>query len=125
MAAGAYEAARSHLHERSVKGASIGDHEALQFRVADLSAKVEAARALVYRACADTNPRSFLPFQAKLFATEIALDVTRAAVQLGGATHYAEGSRIERLARDAYAATLHFENNDFLRAFMGRSLVKG
>jgi alkylation response protein AidB-like acyl-CoA dehydrogenase len=124
IASGAYEAARSHLRERTVKGTPIGDHEALQFRVADLSAKVEAARALVYRACADTDPRSFLPFQAKLFATETALDVTRVAVQLGGATNYAEGSLIERLARDAYAATLHFENNDFLRAFVGRALVQ-
>jgi butyryl-CoA dehydrogenase len=125
IAAGAYEAARSHLRERSVKGSPIGDHEALQFRVADLSAKVEAARALVYRACADKDPRSFLPFQAKLFATETALDVTRSAVQLGGASSYVEGSLIERLARDAYAATLHFENNDFLRGFVGRTLVKG
>jgi alkylation response protein AidB-like acyl-CoA dehydrogenase len=124
IAAGAYEAARTHLRERSVKGSPIGDHEALQFRLADLSAKVEAARALVYRACADTDPRSFLPFQAKLFATETALDVTRSAVQLGGASSYVEGSRIERLARDAYAATLHFENNDFLRSFVGRTLVQ-
>jgi alkylation response protein AidB-like acyl-CoA dehydrogenase len=124
IAAGAYEAARSHLRDRTVKGTSIGDHEALQFRLADLSAKVEAARALVLRACANTDPRSFLPFQAKLFATEAALDVTRAAVQLGGATNYVEGSLIERLARDAYAATLHFENNDFLRAFVGRMLVQ-
>ncbi len=124
IASGAYEAARSHLRERTVKGKPIGDHEALQFRLADLSAKVEAARALVYRACADTDPRSFLPFQAKLFATETALDVTRMAVQLGGATNYVEGSLIERLARDAYAATLHFENNDFLRAFVGRTLAQ-
>lgn len=124
IASGAYEAARTHLRDRTVKGKSIGDHEALQFRVADLSAKVEAARSLVYRACTETDPRSFLPFQAKLFATETALDVTRMAVQLGGATNYAEGSLIERLARDAYASTLHFENNDFLRAFVGRTLVQ-
>ncbi|MEN8181661.1 MAG: acyl-CoA dehydrogenase family protein, partial [Myxococcota bacterium] len=83
-----------------------------------------ALRALVYRACSDTDPRSFLPFQAKLFATEAALDVTRSAVQLGGASSYVEGSPIERLARDAYAATLHFENNDFLRSFVGRTLVQ-
>jgi alkylation response protein AidB-like acyl-CoA dehydrogenase len=124
IASGAYEAARTHIRDRSVKGKSIGDHEALQFRVADLSAKVEAARALLYRACAETDPRSFLPFQAKLFATEAAVDVTRVAVQLGGATNYAEGTLIERLARDAYATTLHFENNDFLRAFVGRTLVQ-
>ncbi len=124
IAAGAYEAARAHLRERTVKGSPIGDHQALQFRVADLSAKVEAARALVYRACADTDPRSLLPFQAKLFATEAALDVTRSVVQLGGASNYVEGSLIERLARDAYAATLHFENNDFLRSFVGRTLVR-
>ncbi len=124
IAAGAYEAARAHLRERTVKSSPIGDHQALQFRVADLSAKVEAARALVYRACADTDPRSLLPFQAKLFATEAALDVTRSVVQLGGASNYAEGSLIERLARDAYAATLHFENNDFLRSFVGRTLVQ-
>ncbi len=124
IAHGAYDSARRHLAERKVKDAPIGDHEALQFRVADLSAKVEAARSLVYRACLDSDPQSFLPFQAKLFATETALDITRAAVQLHGANGYVEGSLIERLARDAYAATLHFENNDFLRSFVGRTLVR-
>ncbi len=46
-------------------------------------------------------------------------------MQLGGATAYEEGSAIERLARDAHAVPLHFENNDFLRAFMGRMLLQG
>ncbi len=124
IAHGAYDSARSHLGARTVKEAPIGNHQALQFRVADLSTKVEAARSLVYRACLDTERQSFLPFQAKLFATETALDVTRAAVQLHGANGYAEGSLIERLARDAYAVTLHFENNDFLRSFVGRTLVR-
>ena len=125
IGAGAYEAVRAHLAERKVKGAAIGGHEALQFRMADLSARLEAARALLYRACVEKDPRSFLPFSAKLFATETALDITRAAMQLGGATAYAEGSAIERLARDAHAVPLHFENNDFLRAFMGRMLLQG
>lgn len=124
IAHGAYDSARRHLGERTVKDAPIGNHQALQFRVADLSAKVEAVRALVYRACFDTEPQSLLPFQAKLFATETALDVTRAAVQLHGANGYANGSLIERLARDAYALTLHFENNDFLRSFVGRTLMQ-
>ena len=123
IASGAYELTRSHLRERTVNEKPIGGFEALQFRMADLSAKVEAARALVYRACQEEDPRSLLPFQAKLFASEAALDLARAAVQLGGASGYAEGSPIERLARDAFAVTLHFENNDFLRRFLGRTLA--
>jgi alkylation response protein AidB-like acyl-CoA dehydrogenase len=123
IASGAYELTRSHLRERTVNEKPIGGFEALRFRMADLSAKVEAARSLVYRACQEEDPRSLLPFQAKLFASEAALDLTRAAVQLGGASGYAEGSPIERLARDAFAVTLHFENNDFLRRFLGRALV--
>jgi len=123
IASGAYELTRLHLQERKVNDKPIGELEALQFRMADLSAKVEAARALVYRACGEQDPRSFMPFQAKLFASEIALDVTRAAVQLNGAAGYTDGSHIQRLARDAFAMTLHFENNDFLRRFLGRSLV--
>jgi alkylation response protein AidB-like acyl-CoA dehydrogenase len=124
IASGAYQCALGHLRDRQVKGKAIGDHEALQFRVAELSATVEAARSLVYRASLDDNPRSFLPFQAKLFASEAALDLVRAAVQLTGATGYVEGSLVERLARDAFAVTLHFENNDFLRGFVGRTLVQ-
>ncbi len=124
IASGAYESTRSHLQERMVKDKPIGGFEALQFRMADLSAKVEAARSLVYRACLERDARSVLPFQAKLFASETALDVTRSAVQLGGATGYTEGSYIERLARDAFAVTLHFENNDFLRRFLGGMLVR-
>lgn len=124
IATAAYESARTHVRDRRVNDQPIGEHEALQFRLAELSAKVEATRSLVYRACLDDDPRSFLPFQAKLFASETALDVTRAAVQLAGATGYVEGSAIERLARDAFAVTLHFENNDFLRSFVGRTLVQ-
>ena len=106
-------------------GKTLGGLEALQFRVADLSARLEAARALVYRACGETDPRSVLPFQAKLFASETALDVTRAALQLGGATGFAEDADLQRLARDAFAVPLHFENNDFLRRFVGRTLLGG
>jgi butyryl-CoA dehydrogenase len=124
IASGAYEWARAHLRQRQVNDQAIAEHEALQFRVAELSSRVEAARSLLYRACLDDDPRSFLPFQAKLFASETALDVTRAVVQLGGATGYVEGSLIERLARDAFAVTLHFENNDFLRGFLGRTLLQ-
>ena len=60
---------------------------------------------------------------AALTETWEALDLPRAAMQLGGASGYAEGSPIERLARDAFAVTLHFENNDFLRRYLGRTLT--
>jgi acyl-CoA dehydrogenase len=122
IGSGALDWVRGHLKERTVRGKPIGGVEALQFRLADLSARLEAARALLYRACLE-DPRSPLPFQAKLFATETALDLTRAAMQLGGAHGYTEGSRVERLSRDAYAVTLHFENNDFLRRFLGRTVA--
>lgn len=125
IAGGTVELVRTQLRQREVKGRPLGDHEALQHRLTDLSARVEAARALAYRSCLDDDPRSPLPFQAKLFASETALDVTRAALQLGGATAYEHGSPIERMTRDAFALTLHFENNDLLRGFLGRTLLQG
>lgn len=125
IAGGTVELVRAQLREREVKGHPLGDHEALQHRLADLSARVEAARSLAYRSCLDDDWRSPLPFQAKLFASETALDVTRAAMQIGGATAYEHGSAIERMTRDAFALTLHFENNDLLRGFLGRTLLQG
>ncbi len=125
IADGAYQGFSARLRSRAVAGKMLGGLEALQFRMADLSARLEAARALVYRACGETDPRSVLPFQAKLFASETALDVTRAALQLGGATGFAEDADLQRLARDAFAVPLHFENNDFLRRFVGRTLLGG
>jgi butyryl-CoA dehydrogenase len=125
IADGAYQSVATRLRSRVVAGKALGGLEALQFRAADLSARIEAARALVYRACGESDPRSLLPFQAKLFASETALDVTRAALQLGGATAFAEDADVQRFARDAFAVPLHFENNDFLRRFVGRTLLGG
>jgi alkylation response protein AidB-like acyl-CoA dehydrogenase len=65
-----------------------------------------------------------VPSRAKLFTSETTLDVACAATQLHGADGYAEGSFFEHLARNASAVTLHFDNNDFLRSFVGRTMVR-
>ncbi len=125
VAQGSFSETARHLSERRRKADDppIGSLEALQFRMADMGAQVEAIRSLVYRACIDEDPRSSLPFAAKLFASETALDIARMALQLQGATGYAVESTTQRLLRDAFAIPLHFENNDFLRRFLGRTLI--
>jgi butyryl-CoA dehydrogenase len=123
VAQAAYDSAVEHLKQRSVGGKPLGSNPVIQNSVADTKCKLDAARWLTYGAAVDDDPRTTLPQEAKLYSTEAAVEIVKAAVQLHGANGYSTALPVERYLRDSLAVTLHFDNNGLLRGFLGRSLL--
>jgi len=108
----ATEAATKYAKERLQVGQQpLTSHQTVRFTLAEMSTAVDAARAMVYRAAvlADNPPPGLLldRFKAKVFATEMAVEVTNKALQVHGGTGYCTDLPIERYYRDARGMTLH------------------
>ena len=109
LAEGALETTVAYVQERKQFGRSIAQFQNTQFQLADMATKVEAAKMLVYKAARKkdeyrTNPRvsySVEAAQAKLYAAEVAMEVTTKAVQLHGGYGYIREYDVERMMRDA------------------------
>src|SRR3954468_16806708 len=107
IAQGALDYAVGYMKERTAFGKPIADLQGLRFMVADMDMKIEAARGLVYRACAivdEGDPRgelSKIGAMAKCFASDTAMSVTTDAVQLLGGYGYTTEFPVERMMRDA------------------------
>ena len=104
LAAGALETTVEYVKERKQFGKSIAKFQNTQFQIADMATKVEAARLLVYKAAIakDTQKNfSVEAAMAKLYAAEVAMEVTTKAVQLHGGYGYTREYDVERMMRDA------------------------
>ncbi len=104
IAEGAYEEAIKYLKERKQFGKNIGAFQGLQWIIADLDVKIEAAKHLVYKAAWNKDkglPYSVEAARAKLYASEVAMDVTTKVVQLFGGYGYTKDYPVERMMRDA------------------------
>ena len=104
IAEGALETTINYVKERKQFGRSIAAQQNTQFVLADMATKVEAAKMLVYKAAqakATQKTYSFEAAQAKLFAAEVAMEVTTKAVQLHGGYGYIREYDVERMMRDA------------------------
>ena len=104
LAQGAIDEAVEYVKNRTQFGRRLSQFQNTQFQLADMQARTEAARLLVYQAaCAKDNhePYSHLAAMAKLVASEVASDVTRRAVQLFGGYGYTREYPVERMMRDA------------------------
>lgn len=104
IAEGALETTINYVKERKQFGKHISDFQNTQFRIADMAARVEAAKLLVYKAAVakDTQKRySVEAAMAKLYASETAMDVTTKCVQLHGGYGYTRDYPVERMMRDA------------------------
>src|SRR5207302_6641768 len=107
IAQGAIDTAAAYMRERRQFGRPIADFQGLQFMLADMAMKTEAARGLVHRACAlidEGDPRGELTVagaMAKCFAADTAMDVTINAIQLLGGYGYTKDFPGERYMRDA------------------------
>lgn len=116
-----------HAKERVVAGQPIGRYQGIQFLVSEMSANVEAARALVHLAAfrRDSGPPGppLDAFKAKLFATEMAQQVTSQALQVHGGQGYTRELPIERYFRDARGLTLHFGPSEALKETLGKMLL--
>ena len=104
IAEGAYEEAVKYMKERKQFGRPLSAFQGLQWMIAEMDTKIEAARHLVYKAAwlkQNKLPYSVDAAKAKLFAAEVAMDVTTKAVQIHGGYGYTKEYPVERMMRDA------------------------
>lgn len=129
IAQGALDQACAFLNERKQFGHRLSEFQGLQWMVADMATKTEAARALVYRACAlidEGDPRQELTVagaMAKCFASDVAMEVTTNAVQLLGGAGYTKDFPVERMMRDAKITQIYEGTNQVQRIVIGKRLL--
>jgi alkylation response protein AidB-like acyl-CoA dehydrogenase len=127
IAQAATDAAIEHAKSREIMGQSIGQYQGVQYLIAEMSTSLAAARALTYSAAQQMDgppPPSPLPlYMAKLYATEMAIEVTQKALQIHGGTGYSRELPLERYYRDARGLTLHFTPSEMLKGMLGKMLM--
>ncbi len=129
IAQGALDYALGYMQERRQFGQPIADFQGLQFMVADMGMRVEAARQLTYAAAgrSERNDRdlAFFGAAAKCFASDVAMQVTTDAVQLLGGYGYTRDYPVERMMRDAKITQIYEGTNQIQRIVVARQLLDG
>jgi alkylation response protein AidB-like acyl-CoA dehydrogenase len=128
IAQGALDASIAYVKERKQFGKAVADFQGVQFMLADMAMKVEAARHLVYAANAAAErgqpDLTFLSSASKTFASDTAMQVTTDAVQLFGGYGYTRDFPVERMMRDAKITQIYEGTNQIQRMVMARQLLK-
>ena len=128
IAQGALDAAARYATERSQFGSRVADFQGIQWMLAEMATKLEAARLLVYRACslldAGGTGVSKASAMAKWFASDTAMQVTTDAVQILGGVGYVRDFPVERMMRDAKATQLYEGTNQVQRIVVARRLLE-
>lgn len=122
----AFEVATRYASERHAFGKPIGGFEGVQFMLADMAMKIEAARLLVYEAAFkldEGEPSTMHAAMAKCFATDTAMQVTTDAVQVLGGAGYVRDWPVERYMRDVKVAQIFEGTNQIQRLVIARSLL--
>ncbi|MCA0365485.1 MAG: acyl-CoA dehydrogenase [Bacteroidetes bacterium] len=127
IAAGAYELAVKYSKERKTFGRPISDHQAIQFKLAEMHTKIQAARLLVYKAACDKDQG--LDYvesaaMAKLYASEVAMWVTTEAVQIHGGYGYVREFHVERMMRDAKITQIYEGTSEIQKLVIAREILK-
>lgn len=125
MARAAFDAALNYSHERTTFGKPIFEHQAVNFRLADMATQIEVARQMVHHAAALKDAgRSCLKeaSMAKLFASEMAERVCSDAIQIHGGCGYISDFPVERIYRDVRVCQIYEGASDIQRLVIGRSL---
>src|SRR5690606_23738677 len=126
IARGALDLARRYARERQQFGRPIADFQAIQWKLADMATRIDAARLLVWRAATlrdQGQPHTLAASQAKLFASETATFVTDQAVQIHGGYGYLEEYAVERYFRDARATVIYEGTSEIQRLVIARRLL--
>lgn len=126
IAAGAYEMALKYSQERKAFGTEICNHQAIAFKLADMHTKIEAARMLVYRAAKDKDEQKEFDLSgamAKLYASQVAMEVTVEAVQIFGGNGYVKDYHVERLMRDAKITQIYEGTSEIQKIVISRSIL--
>ncbi|GAA3242341.1 acyl-CoA dehydrogenase [Nonomuraea helvata] len=133
IAQGALDYAIGYVKERKQFGRPVADFQGLQFMIADMAMKLEAARQLTYHAAAKSEramhgePQkdlTFLSSAAKCAASDAAMEITTDAVQLLGGYGYTKDFPVERMMRDAKITQIYEGTNQIQRMVMARQLLK-
>jgi alkylation response protein AidB-like acyl-CoA dehydrogenase len=129
VAQGALDHALGYARERQQFGRPIADFQGLQFLLADMGMKVEAARQLTYAAAGRSERAdpdlTFFGAAAKCFASDTAMEVTTNAVQVLGGYGYTRDYPVERMMRDAKITQIYEGTNQVQRIVMARQLLAG
>jgi alkylation response protein AidB-like acyl-CoA dehydrogenase len=127
IAAGAYELALKYSKERKAFGKSLSQHQAIQFKLADMATQIDAARLLIHKAASlKDQKKDFVKAaaMAKLFASQVAQDVTTEAVQIHGGYGYVKEYHVERLMRDAKITQIYEGTTEIQKMVISRELIK-
>ncbi len=127
IAAGAYELARDYSKVRKAFGTEICNHQAIAFKLADMHTNIEAARHLVMKAAWDKdqgNNYDMSSAMAKVFASQVAMDVTVEAIQIHGGNGYVKEYHVERLMRDAKITQIYEGTSEIQKIVISRGLLR-
>ena len=127
MARAAFEAARAYAGEREAFGTRIINHQAIQFRLADMATKIAVARQMVLHAATlrDSGaPCLTEAAMAKLYASEMAEEVCSAAIQIHGGYGYVADYPVEKIWRDVRVCQIYEGTSDIQRMVIGRAIFE-
>ena len=126
IASGAYELALDYSKERAAFGKKISDHQAIQFKLADMATEIEASRLLCLKAARDKDLHldyGTSGAMAKLFASRVAMWVTTEAVQVHGGYGFVKEYHVERLMRDAKITQIYEGTTEIQKLVISRSIL--
>jgi alkylation response protein AidB-like acyl-CoA dehydrogenase len=127
IASGAYELALAYSKQRKAFGKEIMHHQAIQFKLADMATKIEAARLLCLKAAWEKDNKldyTLSSSMAKVFASEAAMWVTTEAVQIHGGYGFVKEYHVERMMRDAKITQIYEGTSEVQRIVISRSILK-
>lgn len=127
IAGGAYERALAYSKERKAFGTPIMNHQAIQFKLADMATRIEAARLLCLKAAWEKDQNidyTLSSSMAKVFASETAMWTATEAVQIHGGYGFVKEYHVERMMRDAKITQIYEGTSEVQRIVIGRSILK-
>ena len=127
IASGAYELALEYSKQRKSFGTEISNHQAIAFKLADMTTQIEAARHLCLKAAWEKDNKKNYDLSsamAKLYASQVAMDVTIEAVQIHGGNGFVKDYHVERLMRDAKITQIYEGTSEIQKIVISRSILK-
>lgn len=127
IASGAFELALKYSKERKAFGKVISEHQAIQFKLADMATNIDAARLLCLQAAYLKDAKkdyTQAAAMAKVFASKVAMDVTVEAVQIHGGYGYVKEYHVERLMRDAKITQIYEGTSEIQKMVISRGILK-
>ncbi|MFM2207345.1 MAG: hypothetical protein RL213_1320 [Bacteroidota bacterium] len=126
IASGAYELALQYSKERKAFGKTISEHQAIQFKLADMATTIEAARLMTLKSAwlkDQGEDYALASSMAKLYASQAAMEITTEAVQIHGGYGYVKEFHVERLMRDAKITQIYEGTSEVQKIVISRSIL--